>query len=359
MTSSTSGAPLGRVILGATGQGIDWRTLRDHLHGHGWQVDLFDPTPRDDDGAGPEAALPLLHGVDLAVLLANKPTRHSDPAANQRLVYLAGQLEGVLGAGRVLFVREEGVDSLVGGTNIPEIEFRPGHISDLFPRILARLAQNSVPPEHPPLLAPWLERLGFADRRPAPEALMILSCIVVLTAVIAAIVWAVGDDGPGPLSAEVAGPDATTAVDASDGEDGPVVGGDVVLGVLDEGGSVRGLPAVCVIDTRTDVVTPEVVACQGTGGVRIDGYRGPWHNEFHTVRPDLGVVAEAVLEEGEHTDGVSLSPDVDNDMAALGAAGGVQELVLVFTADGQQVVFEQPAARGGNVATLTFGIELG
>ncbi|MEL7208530.1 MAG: hypothetical protein AAGK32_09925 [Actinomycetota bacterium] len=299
--------------------------------------------------------------MDLAILLATAPARQLDPAANKRLVYLAGQLERALGARRVLFVREDGVESLVSGTNVSEIAYRAGHIGDLFPRVLALLAQNSVAPEQPPLLAPWLERLGFADRRPAPEALMILGCIVVLTAVIAAIVWAVGDSGPGPLSAEVAGPDAT-AVDAESDEAleaGTLGGGDVVLGVADEGGSVRGLPAVCTIDTRRGVVAPEILPCDGVGGLRFDGHRGPWHNEFGTVSPDLGVVAEAFMEAGDNVDGVALLPDVANDMGVLGARGGVERLVLVFTADGQQVVVEQPAGRGGNVATLTFGIELG
>ena len=101
MSNPTAIRPLGRVLLGATGEGEDWSALRDHLVGLGWQVDLFDSTPH----AGPETGLPHLRGVDLAILMATPSDRRSGATASY-LVYLAGILQGTLGDRRVLALVE-------------------------------------------------------------------------------------------------------------------------------------------------------------------------------------------------------------------------------------------------------------
>ena len=92
---------LGKVILGTTGRGADWQTLRDRVEEAGWAVDLFDPSP-DEDGQSPEASLPLLHDVDLAILLSRDPVDDKEVAANERQAQLLGQLERGLGPDKVL-----------------------------------------------------------------------------------------------------------------------------------------------------------------------------------------------------------------------------------------------------------------
>ncbi|MEM8922966.1 MAG: hypothetical protein AAGD35_05645 [Actinomycetota bacterium] len=363
---------MGRVVLGATGEGSDWRVLRDELVGRGWQVDLFDPSPREDD-AGPEAELPLLGGVDLAILLATSPLGEEGTAANRRLVYLAGHLEQALEQPeRVLFLREEGLPSLAEGTNVEEFEFAPGRIELLMPRITGRLAQNSVPTPPPPMFAPWLERFGVVDRRLPPEALIVLGLLMMLAAPIIGLVlyqW-LYPSSPGPLATEVAGPAADEpAIGSAEVADGAEVRSPVDTiaptpeGVVRtegaDGGSVTGLPARCVIDTRKGVVIPAVIACQGRGQLRIDGYRGPWHNQFGTLEADLGVIVEVYMETGRNIDGITVPPAVVNDLEAFGATGGVQEIILVFTADGQQVAIGQRNGRGQNRATFVFALESG
>ena len=355
---------MGRVVLGATGEGADWRVLRDELVGRGWQVDLFDPTPRDD-GLGPEAELPLLHGVDLAILLATSPSRTDETAANRRLVYLAGHLEQALGPKQVLFVRERGVSSLVSGTNVPELEYTPGRIAMLMPRITGRLAENSVPPTPRPLLGSWLQRVGFVDRRLPPEAWLVLALVLVLAApLVGFLLYQLLRPATG-LTSEAA--ETTVPVISSEAVGGeqppagpePTNGDPVRSGAGADDGSVTGLPARCVIDTRRNVVLPEVVPCEGAGGVRVEGYRGPWHLEFHTLETDLGVIVEVFMETGPNVDGVTVTPAVVNDLEGFGSRGGVEELVVAFTADGQSLHITQRAGRGGNEARLVFALEAG
>lgn len=349
---------LGKVILGATGRGADWQTLRDHLEEGGWTVDLFDPSP-DEDGRGPEAALPLLHDVDLAILLAREPDDDEELAANERQAQLLGQLERGLGPAKVLHLREQELEPLDEESEVRQLVFERGGISALFPDVQEMLAASSVLPQERPR-SPWRERFGFTKGvAPPRELLAILGAfgvLIFLLGVTAAI--AGGDDEPGQLAAEVAAPEVGAEVVPGSGvETGP---SDAVpfAGGADAGGSVRGLPARCVIDTRREVVIPEVVPCQGIGGVQVVGYRGPWHNALATVESDLGVVVEAYSEFGANIDGVTLEPLEANDMGPI-TDGHVQQMVLVFTADGQQVTFSQGSGGGANTATLVFGIELG
>lgn len=350
---------LGKVILGTTGKGVDWQTLRDHLEEAGWTVDLFDPSP-DEEGQGPEAALPLLHDVDLAILLAREPDDDQETAANERQAQLLGQLERGLGPHKVLHLRERALAPLAEESAVTQLSFEPGGISAVFPDVLEMLAATSVPPQARPVF-PWRERFGFAAGvAPARELLAILGAFSVLVMLLGITAALANDDaGSGQLTAEVAaspdleGQTASEAVGSTETADSAPFIGDA-----DAGGSVRGLPARCVIDTRRGVVVPETVTCQGIGGVRIEGFRGPWHNEFSTVEADLGVVAELFTEFGDNVDGVTLTPAAANDVPALGG-DHVQQVVLVFTADGQQVTFAQRGADGGNTATLIFGIELG
>ncbi len=351
---------MGKVVLGTTGRGDDWLMLKRELEARGWQVDLFDPTPRADDG-GAEETLPLLHRVDLAILLATTPSERLTREANQRLVYLAGRLEQRLGPKRVVFVRERGVESPAVGTGVPELVYTPGDVASLIPRITSLLAESSLPPMPRPLMAPWRERLGFVDRSPAPELLLALA---VLLAVAAPVVLLLGFQGwgggaPSPsLEAEVAGPGTTGGITsgAAGADDASAADPASARGV--QGGSAVGLPARCRLELARGVLLAPSVDCEGAGGVVVEGFRGPWHNELGTVRPDLGVVVEVVLEAGSGQS-VTMAADIDNDTWSLGAGEGVERLVVVFTADGQQVELRQPGPRGGNVAVLTYGLESG
>ncbi len=113
MSNTTTMIPLGRVLLGATGEGQDWSALRDHLMGAGWQVDLFDPTPHHDPAAA-EAALPLLEGVDVAILMTPDSATGGDQVSN-RFVYLTGVLQGALGDQRVLsLVANDAAELIIG-----------------------------------------------------------------------------------------------------------------------------------------------------------------------------------------------------------------------------------------------------
>jgi hypothetical protein len=115
-----------------------------------------------------------------------------------------------------------------------------------------------------------------------------------------------------------------------------------------------------VIETAKDRLLPETISCEGIGGLRVDGHRGPWHNEIYELTTDSGVVGDIVMESpagGE--DRQPLEPAGEQLLAPLGSRFGVLRLELVFSANGQQVTLRQDDDLGGNVASLTFGLDLG
>lgn len=357
--------PLGRVVLSATGHGEDWSALRDHLVGLGWQVDLFDPTPRDD-ATFPEPTLPLLEGVDLAILLATSSGR-VESAANHRLVYLAGVMQGTLGDRRVLALLENEVGPLLAGTSLTELRYKPGTIGVHFPQILALLGETSTKGGQS-LMTPWLERFGVVDGRVAPEMWLALGALAVIAAVLGVFGYQLFGSSNGRLSAEVA--DIGGVVTTGGLSPGSTSNALPELGSGSSGafgseadGSVLGLPARCVVNTGGGVVFSDVIPCEeGVGGISVEGFHGPWHNEIGQVSLEAGVLGEATMER-DQTDQeagpVVLESGGTSELESRGSSFGIAQLVFVFTANGQEVALSQLSGRAGNTATLTYGLDLG
>lgn len=364
MSNPTAMKPLGRVVLSATGHGEDWSALRDHLVGLGWQVDLFDPTPRDD-ATFPEPTLPLLDGVDLAILLATSSGR-AESAANRRLVYLAGVMQGTLGDRRVLALLENEVGPLLDGTSLTELRYQPGTIGVHFPQILAVLGETSAKGGQS-LVTPWLERFGVVDGRVAPEMWLALGALAVIAAVVGVFGYQLFGSSNGRLSAEVA--EIGGVVTTSGLGPGSTSNGLPELGSGSSGafgseadGSVLGLPARCVVNTGGGVVFSDVIPCEGVGGIRVEGFPGPWHNEIGRVSLEAGVLGEAMMEAdqaGADSDPVVLESGGTSELDSRGSSFGVAQLVFIFTANGQEVALSQLSGRAGNTVTLTYGLDLG
>jgi hypothetical protein len=355
--------PRGRVLLGATGEDQDWSALRDHLVSTGWQVDLFDPTPHHD-AAEAEAALPLLEGVDLAVLMT-PPTASSGDQISNRLVYLTGVLQGTLGTRRVLTLVAEGAPELVTGTNIPEWRYEPGNIRSHFSRVdelldglRARSSSSS--------LATLLERVGVVDGRVAPEVFLVLGALAVIIAFAGILGYQLLGTSTNRLSAEVEATmpssDQSAPLPGSTVTDPTVAGPQTSNGLAPGGdGMVAQLPARCVVDFSTAQALPAEIECEGVGGLRVTGFSGPWQGQVHLIKADVGVVGDAVTgsPQSGDTGRIHLEPGTEQQLDPAGSTVGVQRLELQFSATGQEVTLEQSAANGGEAVTLTFGLELG
>ena len=359
MSNPTAIRPLGRVLLGATGEGEDWSALRDHLVGLGWQVDLFDPTPH----AGPGTGLPHLRGVDMAILMATPLDRRSGATASY-LAYLAGILQGALGDRRVLALVENEAGGLVTGTSVAELRYERDNIQARLPYVTSLLAELNAQSSQP-FVTPWLERFGIVDGRVAPEMWLALGALAVIAAVLGVLTYQFVGGSTNELSAELAdSDDLVDSVDRSLGSttnDPSVLGPETAAGLgPPEQGSIEGLPAFCVIETANDQLLPETISCDGIGGLRVEGHRGPWHNQIYELTSDLGVVGHIVTEPSAGVEiRVPLEPVGEQLLEPLGSRFGVQRLELIFSANGQQVTLHQAGELGDNEATLTFGLDLG
>ncbi|MCP4224013.1 MAG: hypothetical protein GY773_11770 [Actinomycetia bacterium] len=365
MSNTATMMPLGRVLLGATGEGQDWSVLRDHLVGIGWQVDLFDPTPRHDP-AEAEAALPLLEGVDLAVLMTPASASGDDQVSN-RLVYLTGILQGALGSRRVLSLVANDAANLTTGSSVAELRYEPGDIRSRFPLVDSLLADLRAQSSGS-FLAPWLERFGVVDGRVAPEVLLVLGAVAVVAAFAGILGYQFFGGSTNELSAELAEEATLASGDLAEQDPGSVPDGAVVLGPQVSGGlgsdidgMVGQLPARCVIETESGLLLPEVIVCEGVGGLTVDGHPGPWHSTIHQVLADIGVVGDVVLGTPDSGDGgrIDVEPGTEQQLDSADSTVGIQRLELFFSANGQQVVLKQTEADGGQVVTFTYGLGFG
>lgn len=348
MGSATATAALGRVLLGATGQGDDWSELRDHLVDLGWRVDPFDPIPPIDSG-GPEVTLPRLDGVDHVVLIVSGASPSVVQAS--RLLHAVGVLQGQLGFGRVLALVDEEIEPFLAGIGVTELRYEHGNVRARFSQVAALLGEASAP-EVPPAVVRWFAQLGLVDRDVAPEWWLAAGVLaVVATVLIVSVVQIAGSVGAGGSGDEVAVVPLTSVLSGASALD------------TDSGehGSVTALPAQCTIDTRPGVLLPREIPCEGAGGLLVEGYLGPWHSEISLVSMDEGVVGDILLTgsgPARSAARVPLLSEAEQPIAANGPVPGVDEISLLFSANGQRVRLHQLAERGGNELTVTFSLDL-
>lgn len=350
----------GRVVLGSAGDGDDWSTLRTHLEELGWQVVIFDAVPRID-GDSLEVALPLTDGVELAVITIARSDRRVDVLTTRRLNHLVGVLQGQLGFGRVLVLTESELGSFLHGTGVTEIHYERDNIQARFPQIGALLEDlvsgSGLPDRSPPFVEgrSLRERLGLAGGRLAPEMLIAIGVMLVLLSVLLVSAWELVGGGGDEAAASRAG-DTTAPGD-------PEVGGGVTSTGLQTGnsGSAGDLPARCTIDTSPRSVQPEVVLCEGVGGVRAEGDLGPWNDRISTITMDQGVLGQVhlVSADAAPSNGViDLEPATDQSLEQWNPTAGVDWIRLQFSAHGQQVRIRRHPDSGDNELILTFNLDL-
>jgi len=370
VSNPTAKRPTGRVLLGITGEGEDWSELRDHLGDVGWKVEPFDATVWPDQ-AGPESALPRLAGVDLAVLVVGRPEGHNERMTLQSLAHLTGLLQGHLGYRRVLVLVENEVDALLRGTGVSELSYERGDIRSRFAEIDAHLSESTSPPAR---LArsgatPLLGRFGRAESQVAPEVWMVLGVLAVAAALVGVIGYQIV---AGPVTGESASEQiSATAANADDAVAGPTVSDTSPVPVEPdpatdpdfgaEGGRVDGLPATCVVDTPPGDVLELELSCEGVGGLRSEGFLGPWHSEISAISVDAGVVGDVLIESPSASESVTLVPLEPLERQSLESYDsliGVEQIVLEFSANNQQVTLYQRSDRGGRELILTFSLDL-
>lgn len=363
MTNSNPAPASGKVLLGAIGDGDDWQVLRNFLSGIGLDVEMFDPAPALGTGR-PEAAMPLLEAMDLVVVMA-PPSGLGSSVINQNISHLAGRL----GDQRVLTLRESGGEPVPAASSGPEIEYHRGAIGDRFPQVQSTLGdmlrERSASRE-----PAWREWLGVVDTRVRPEQLMAAGAAVLGVAALSVVVVLLFffPRGSPELGAELAQVDdvvvGPTRPGGSVGPEGsaPAGPGPTELALGSGGvGSAEVFPVRCVVTMSAGEILPDVVPCEGDGGLRVLGHRGPWHLTLHHVVPDLGVVGEAVT--GSAAVGARtrhpLDPEGENHLPDLPQGDGVLRLDLQFSADGQRVYLEAADTDGGQATTLVFSLALG
>ena len=357
VTSRSTTATVGRVLLGATGDGEDWRELRNHLVDLGYQVDLFDATPSGDMN-DPDAMVPTRSDrIEMAVLVVAKSENGADAFSGRRLVHLAGVLQGRLDVRRLVVLQEVDVEPFLHGTGVTELAFERGEIQSRFEEVEANLRDLTIPGVAP--TTPWMERFGIANGRVAPETWLVLGALAVVAA--AVFVFAspfIGSsDGAQPTTSAPdisttapAGPSLTTVVQQP--------GSRLPVGAGEEAGAVDGLPARCVVDTGEGVTLGEVLACEGVGGLEVAGFQGPWHNNIAELSVDPGVVGQLNFERPPATGAeqlTQLTAGPRQSLAQLGSDFGIDSIVLEFSENGQQVVFFDD---NGQDMTLVFRLEL-
>lgn len=364
MSNPTAMRPRGRILLGITGEGDDWSELRTHLADVGWQVDPFDVTVWPER-AGPESALPRLAGVDIAIVVVGRPDGHHQRMTMQCLAHLTGLLQGHLGYRRVLVLVEEEVDAFLNGTGVAELSYERGNIRSRFPQIAAQLGDVVAPAASRarPGAAPWRERLGFSETQVAPEVWMVLGVLAVLAAVAGVIGYQIvagpvtDEEVSEQIGAEVEDVAGPTSLEGSPAPNEPGVAA-ADLGA--EGGRIEGLPATCVIDTPAGDVLDLELSCVGVGGLRSEGFLGPWHSEISAISVDPGVVGEVFIEprDGQSATRVQLEPLERQSLESYDSLFGVEQIVLEFSANNQQVTLYRRSDRGGEELILTFSLDL-
>ncbi len=334
----------GRVVLLTAGDGDEWRELQAHLTSSGWRVDPVDVTPR----VGPPPSLPLLEGVDLAILhVAGSDEGLADSSA-RRLVHLAGILQGRLGERRVLVVVEERVAGLMVGTGVGEVRYGRSRIASRFPHIVSRLAELSAPP--PPVRSRSrvdgaLARVGVAELPVAPELMVIVGLLTIAVAAAVGFVVLNVDRDP-----EVSSTTAETVDDPLGPAADPL-----------QPGRAAGLPSRCVIDVTAGAVIPREIACEGAGGIVADGFFGPWHTELAAMTLDGGVVAEVLFGAGPDPEDTALIELVAGGRHSVRPEAGTAaatQVVLVFSANNQEVTFHQADDRGAAQLRFVFRLDV-
>lgn len=347
MSNRTTIGPVGRVLLGASGEADDWRDLHAHLGELGWRVDLFDASPRLD-GDGPEASVPSLDGVDVAILILGKPAPGTAVAERLELHHLVGVMQGRLGEQRVV-VLDENHDPLLERTGVHRHVYESGNVAAVFPEISDVLHSISAAPQRSPT-TPWPERFGIAEGRIAPELWLGLGPLMVFVALAFVIGYQLLDD--------TVGDEETQTIE----ETGPVLppAGPVPSTPISDAGRVGAFPAACTVSIPPGGVVPREIPCDGAGGLLADGFLGPWHNEVSSISVDPGVVASVTLTSQPPDAGarIQLRPVPEQSLEPYDSLAGVDQIDLEFSSNGQQVVLHQREDRGGNRLTLTFTLDL-
>jgi len=348
--NSTGIRPLGRVILATTGEGRDWSALQDYLRGLDREVDLFDPTPSSDLIESSDR-LPLMRGVDLAIVMVPPEDGDGESAIGRRLAYLAGVFKGRLGDTPVLMMLEYGARPPVVDVGVVELHYERDKIEARFPFVTSLLAERSAAAANM-TASPWLERLGIIEGRVAPELLLMLGALAVIMSVLAVLglQFLGSTDGADP---EDAGNGSTTSLGAEAFPDAPERSGGFGPG---DAGSIEGLPARCIVETKAGGLLADAVTCDGLGRLQVEGYRGPWHLEIQQLQVDVGVAGDVVI---VSTTGIERIPVLGGGPQTIADPQGVDRLELLFSANGQSVTFGQVEDRGGNTVTLTYALTAG
>jgi hypothetical protein len=298
-------------------------------------------------------------GIEMAVVVIARSDRRVDLLTSRRLNHLVGVLQGQVGFGRVLVLTENELEGFLYGTGVTEVRYDRDNIQARFPQ-LGALLEDMVggyePPDRSPPFEegrPLLERLGLTDGGLRPEMLVGGGVLLLLVVVLIVLAWQFAG---GAANADPGSDGGRIGAGAEEGPSGP----EVATAQRDDGpvaaGDVGSLPASCVVDTSEGSVLPEVVACDGIGGLRVEGYHGPWFRDLATVAVDQGVVGHLELAGSEAAaTTVPLSPLAK---ASVPGGSGVSAVRLQFSSDGQRATFHQASGQGGDQVVLTFSLDL-
>jgi len=348
MISTASLRDRGRIIFGVAGDGNDWTELRNYLKGLRWSIDVFDVGASSQNNI--DSVLPLVDDVDLALVLVATSDGAFDREEAVGINRIVGVLQGRLGTGRVLVVNEDAIDSSLAGNDVMQVDFKRNQIADKFVPIAAGL-EDLLAASETLTAAGRAKRAARVPTRFQPEVWAAAGVLIVLLALLAAVglQLLLSSAGSAETSDNDSGSVGETAAAPSTGTE---TNQDLQLSGVSP--SAEALPVDCQVDISQAVLLPAEIPCgSGTGGVRIEGHRGPWHNRTSTVQFDDGVYVE--LHRHEPNPVVSLvSAGSELSLNSGRPLVGIETIDFRFSANGQRVKLGGPDGR----VTLTFSLDL-
>lgn len=335
------------MVLATLGELPEATELGTYLSDAGWAAAHHE---LELDGSGPLLSLVALDGADAVIVGVGTFDGLLPSTSARRVVHLVGWLQGRLGDTRVIVAAEQRVAVLLNGLPVTIVEYEQGALRSHFRYLASRLGEVTVPPDRGgrALLDGVRDRFGSFEGPTSSELPTILGILGVLL-VTAVAIWAV-------FSLRSSGGGVALPEDPDTELAGPAVDDELPT---EPAGRIDGLPSSCTIDVTVGAVVPRELPCEGVGGLTADGFLGPWHDELFALSIDAGVVADVVRGAGPDpgdTDRLELLTPGRHEVRDPGS-GAVTEIVLVFSANNQEVVFHQADDRGPAELRLTFRLD--